>query len=79
MEKSLLDMYCKDAEQLKDWKHKLSSIKHQFRQKWQAAGRIKNRFENIYSDWLNGTTTLPLTIIGMYYCEFNSFQIFKRT
>lgn len=68
MEKYLLDKYCMDEEQQKDFKHTLSMIKHQFKIRWQAVHKKKSVFEKKYSDWLNGTITLPVSLRGE--CEY---------
>ncbi|CAH0563012.1 unnamed protein product [Brassicogethes aeneus] len=60
MEEIMINKYCKDEDQRKAWKHKLSLIKHQFKTRWLAAHKKKDIFEKNNRNWLNGMTSLPL-------------------
>nr|XP_022901971.1 uncharacterized protein LOC111414763 [Onthophagus taurus] len=59
MEKKLLENYSGNDLMRKDAKQKLSIIKHQFKQRWLTARKIRNRFEKNNSDWLTGSIWLP--------------------
>lgn len=59
MEEELLSNYAENDRMLADAKQKLSMIRHQFKQKWLAARKMKARFEETNADWLNGTISLP--------------------
>lgn len=68
MEEELLSNYAENDLMLADVKQKLSIIRHQFKQKWLAARKIKARFEENSTEWLNGTISLPSA--GTFYLFF---------
>ncbi|XP_047027502.1 uncharacterized protein LOC124635616 [Helicoverpa zea] len=59
MEIEVLKGYFQDDPKIADAKHKLSIVKHQFKQKWLAAQKNKKRFEEKNATWLRDTITLP--------------------
>lgn len=50
MEETLISEFCKHEDQRKDWKQKLSLIKHQFKSRWHAAHKKKDIFETNNND-----------------------------
>lgn len=69
VEETLISKFCKDENQRKDWKQKLSLIKHQFKSRWHAAYKKKDIFEKNNNNWLDGMTSLQLPLTGMCYCD----------
>lgn len=59
MELELLHQYSEDDPNIADAKHKLSIIRHQFKQKWSAAHNTRARFLETNKEWLKGTISLP--------------------
>ncbi|XP_036340646.1 uncharacterized protein LOC118750011 isoform X2 [Rhagoletis pomonella] len=59
MELELLHQYSEDDPNIADAKHKLSIIRHQFKQKWSAARSTNVRFLETNKEWLKGTILLP--------------------
>ncbi|XP_063361402.1 uncharacterized protein LOC134650378 [Cydia amplana] len=59
MEHELLNQYTENDHNIPDIKHKLSQIKHQFKQKWSAARNTKARFLDNNVEWLKGCISLP--------------------
>ena len=66
MESEILKQYADNDIILKDVRHRLSIVKHEFKQKWTAANNTKARFEEKNANWLNSTIFLPAA--GMLNC-----------
>ncbi|KAJ8709377.1 hypothetical protein PYW07_009203 [Mythimna separata] len=63
MELEILHQYSEDDPNIADAKHKLSIIRHQFKQKWSAAHNTNARFLEANKEWLKGTISLPKAVM----------------
>ncbi|KAF5281797.1 hypothetical protein FQR65_LT14524 [Abscondita terminalis] len=59
MVQKLLNQYAENDQNIGDVKHKLSIVRHQFKQKWSAARNTKARFLENNTEWLKGCISLP--------------------